>query len=741
MPAPVDRLVALAVPGTHEAAPEAVADLEALVAALGPDAPPATLLTGAPAQLARQIPADGSAIARAACATATVPEAWVRALERTDAVWVPNVSSRAALVRSGVTAERVQVVAPVVDVERFSPDGPAERVAGAHSFVFLAPLDWTRASGWDVLVRAWAEEFAPDEDVTLVIRAWSTLGYGPQLVADALYVELDVLGHDPARLADLIVEVDAAHAAPTPAAYRGADCVVVPARGDAWGRTLLEAMACGVPLIATDWAAGADLCPPGCAFGVPATATDIPMAAARELPALTGLRWGEPDVGALRHLMRAAFTDRGAAAATAARGRAHVLEHHALQRGITAPAGRAKRRHPVAEHVSGARAEDVSFVVQGPVERSGPGRTARVCEAIRAHFPGAEIVISTWAGTDTSRLDCDVVVRSEDPGVVGPCTYNVNTNRQIVSSLAGVRASTRPLVAKIRSDMLFVSDTLLSHWGRWEERTEELRLFERRVLVPNIFARRPSHLSPYALHLSDWGYFGTRADLELLFDVPQMTLEQSLTDGPLSPLARTYYVLESRPSYTPEQWIWTQALRKVAPATALEHVFDLTPQSLRQTELSFANNVAILDTYTQYGVWCPKYPAAGRMFEDITLYSHEQWLELYDIHCRGATIDRRDVAGLLRAFARGNVSGTPADAGALRRAGLGWEAQLLDCVLTGARVSRDSTTGGTHRWHLDSLGVKLARDELVRSAGALLGPAHRKGRSGSATAATQKLLT
>ncbi len=53
MPVPADRLVALAVAGTHEAAPEAVADLEALVAALGPDAPPATLLAGAPAQLAR----------------------------------------------------------------------------------------------------------------------------------------------------------------------------------------------------------------------------------------------------------------------------------------------------------------------------------------------------------------------------------------------------------------------------------------------------------------------------------------------------------------------------------------------------------------------------------------------------------------------------------------------------------------------------------------------------------------
>jgi len=37
---------------------------------------------------------------------------------------------------------------------------------------------------------------------------------------------------------------------------------------------------------------------------VPATLADIAPAAARELPPLTGLRWGEPDAGALRRLMR-----------------------------------------------------------------------------------------------------------------------------------------------------------------------------------------------------------------------------------------------------------------------------------------------------------------------------------------------------------------------------------------------------------------------------------------------------
>ena len=70
---------------------------------------------------------------------------------------VPFESARAALERSGVPAERIRVDPPVL--EAFDASAPAAPPAGARDYVFLALLDWTRASGWDVLVRAFAEEF------------------------------------------------------------------------------------------------------------------------------------------------------------------------------------------------------------------------------------------------------------------------------------------------------------------------------------------------------------------------------------------------------------------------------------------------------------------------------------------------------------------------------------------------------------------------------------------------------
>lgn len=629
---------------------------------------------------------DGSTL-RVALATDLAPPDWSEALRSAETISVPGESTRAALVRSGVDPARVRVDPPALVA--YPLDVPARRAEGAGAFVFLALLDWTRAAGWDVLARAFAGEFRPEEDVTLVIRAWSSLGYTPYVAAEALVAELEAAGHELDDLPDIILEVSPEHTRPDAGHYRGADCFVSPARGDAWGRRLLEAAACGVPAIATGWAAGADL---GCEHPLGGELVEVDAVAAREAPHLRGGRWAEPDEAELRRHLRAVYEGREPAPPAA------------LPVARDRTAARPRR---------GADPRDVSFVLQGPVERFGRASTVAACAAIRLHFPGAEIVVSTWDGADTRGVDRDVLVESPDPGSVGRPTFNPNTNRLIASSLEGVRASTRPLVVKARSDLQFLSGALLEHWGRWEERTGDLRVFEQRILVPNVFTRRPSHLAPFPLHPTDWAYFGTRGDLETLFSAPHMTLAEASV-GELQGLGRKYWWFDGAPSYTPEQWIWLHAMRRALPDLALEHVYDLTPETLRLTELSFANNLAILDTYTQFGVWTPKYPWPNRLYDDHTLYQHHQWHELYDRYCVSGE-SGEDVDAILRTLAAGG-DGTMQQAAALRAAGRSYEAQLLECVLIAPRFRRDTTTGGAARWLCDIDAGRLARADLLAAA-------------------------
>ena len=79
--------------------------------------------------------------------------------------------------------------------------------------VFLAAFDWTLRKGWDALLAAWCEAFAPHDDVTLVLKAWSTSrGVTIGDIEDEIVAFVRGLGHDPAAIADLFTVTNTATA-------------------------------------------------------------------------------------------------------------------------------------------------------------------------------------------------------------------------------------------------------------------------------------------------------------------------------------------------------------------------------------------------------------------------------------------------------------------------------------------------------------------------------------------------
>ncbi len=221
-----------------------------------------------------------------------IPRNWVDALNRVDRVLVPSRFNRETFAASGVRTP-IAVVPLGLDPVLFSPDGPRHRLDDL--FVFLSVFEWGERKAPEVLLSAFNGEFRCDEPVVLIVK---TTNYDSDV---DVFGQIQGLKLDP-RGGRIFLSLNRPIATEQLAAlYRSADCFVLPSRGEGWGMPILEAMACGLPAIATNWSAHVDFLTTE--TGYPLEVTGLVPAVAK-CPYYRGFRWAEPGYEHLRHLMR-----------------------------------------------------------------------------------------------------------------------------------------------------------------------------------------------------------------------------------------------------------------------------------------------------------------------------------------------------------------------------------------------------------------------------------------------------
>jgi glycosyltransferase involved in cell wall biosynthesis len=186
-------------------------------------------------------------VARTMFETDRAPLEWIPLLRKFDRVWVPSTHNRWIFEAGGLKTEKVRVLPPTIDFERFRPVREPPR-----PLRFLCAMRFTERKGWRELLAAWRNAFSSSDDVELMLLITS-IGFDPATVRARLEKGLRATGGRAwrRRIAPVSVEIDP-RLAPSALArrYQQAHVYVSASRGEAWGRPLMEALGTGLPTIA-----------------------------------------------------------------------------------------------------------------------------------------------------------------------------------------------------------------------------------------------------------------------------------------------------------------------------------------------------------------------------------------------------------------------------------------------------------------------------------------------------------
>ncbi len=227
-----------------------------------------------------------------------IPKRWVAACNRMDEIWVPSHWGKERFAACGVTRP-IRVMPLGYDALRFRKDLPAVRAS--ERFTFLSVFEWGERKAPETLLRAYASAFSAADDVLLLLRVNNHDGH----VKVHEQIEELKLPKDGPPVAFLYNHHIKSRQLGT--LYRSADAFVLPSRGEGWGMPILEAMACGLPVIATAWSGPSEFFHEGVGYTV-AVKGLVPADA--KCPHYDGFRWAEPDLDALVAAMRRVFENR-----------------------------------------------------------------------------------------------------------------------------------------------------------------------------------------------------------------------------------------------------------------------------------------------------------------------------------------------------------------------------------------------------------------------------------------------
>ncbi|MEW5761980.1 MAG: glycosyltransferase [Bacillota bacterium] len=302
-------------------------------------------------------PAEGRLIWIQPWEYGSLPVEWARfaGSEAVTEIWAYSNFVRDCYIQSGVNPVKVAVVPCGVNTKLFHPQGEPLVLPTRKAFKFLFVGGTIPRKGPDVLLEAYFRAFSVKDDVCLVVKDFGTdsfyrgQGLGPAIeklrqrkdAPEVLYLNNSFREAEMAGL------------------YRACDCLVHPYRGEGFGLPVAEAMACGLPVIVTNYGACLDFCHPGNALLIDAKVVPATEKRAGSFETVGYPYWAEPYAEHLAHLMRWVYENPAEAQAIGWRAAADIQKKFTWDK--AAARAKARLQELVEEGERGVKVAKASF--------------------------------------------------------------------------------------------------------------------------------------------------------------------------------------------------------------------------------------------------------------------------------------------------------------------------------------------------------------------------------------------
>ncbi|MEI4828202.1 glycosyltransferase [Bacillus sp. FJAT-53711] len=235
-----------------------------------------------------------------------IPREWYIPMKYwADEIWVYSLYNKESYTRCGIPKDKIHVIPLGVD-EKIFHNGVEAMALEPFSFRFLFVGGTIGRKGIDILIQAYLNEFTADDDVCLFVKDTGTRSFYKGITLEKMILEAISNPNNP-RIVYMDNEFSEAELARL---YKACNCLVHPYRGEGFGLTIAEAMACGTSVIVPDKGSCRDFCSEETAFFVSSEEVVLSEKKVSNLDTVDYPWWLSIDRSDLQQVMRFAYENR-----------------------------------------------------------------------------------------------------------------------------------------------------------------------------------------------------------------------------------------------------------------------------------------------------------------------------------------------------------------------------------------------------------------------------------------------